>query len=208
MDATHQYTIHPRLKDFPNDRESLLKAHPDITDTICGGLVFATNKRKKSQDPTRSDSHHSDIEARVLILQRASTLPENQYPDTWDFPGGRYETTDASLFDAVAREVLEETGLHVSEIVQYVGTVTWTKGPEYGSRKWGKFCFIVNVAEMEGVADPTAIKVVCAPDEHQRHAWATHDEVKDFNFIGSDKGQIVSDAFGSLSELEESAAEV
>lgn len=33
---------------------------------------------------------------------------------------------------------------------------------------------------MEGVADLTAIKVVCAPDEHQRHAWATHDEVKDF----------------------------
>lgn len=208
MDAARQYTIHPRLKDFPIDRESLLKAYPNITDTICGGLVFANNIRKKCQDPTQSDPHHYDIEARVLVLQRASTLPENQYPDTWDFPGGRYETKDATLFDAVAREVLEETGLHVSEIVQYVGTVTWTKGPEYGSRMWGKFCFIVNVAEIEGVVDPTAIKIVCAPDEHQRYAWATHDEVKDFDFIGSDKGQIISDAFQTLFELDVSAAEL
>ena len=203
MHGAYSYAIHPRLEDFPNDRESLLKANPHITDAACGAFVFISDSNATTPSEPQSPNGHPAAGPRVLILQRASNLPESLCPNTWDFPGGHYETTDACLFDAVAREVLEETGLHVSEIVQHAGTQLWSKGPENGSRKWGKFCFIVKVTEAEGISDTTSIKITCAPKEHDRHAWATLDELKEFNFIGTNGTRVIKEAFKKLQELED-----
>ena len=208
MSTPFRYTINPRLGDFPNDRQSLLQANSDITDTACGAFLFTTtdNTDTRQHGPQPANCQHAPG-PRVLILQRSSSLPLNQSPNTWDFPGGRYEPTDASLFDAVVREVLEETGLHVCEIVQYAGTQRWSRGLEDGSRKWGKFCFIIKVAEAEGISDMTSIKIICAPKEHQRHAWASLEELKDFDFIGTNGSRVIKEAFQRLRELDDTVAE-
>jgi 8-oxo-dGTP diphosphatase len=53
----------------------------------------------------------------VLLAQRANPPQQGR----WSLPGGRVEWGE-SLHDAVLREVLEETGLHV-ELTKYLETV-------------------------------------------------------------------------------------
>lgn len=190
--ANYHYTLDEQVAAFPKIREDLLQAYPEITDTICGGFIFSTK-------PLKAEEHVPESgEPRVLILHRAATLPTNQYPGTWDYPGGRFETSDDNIFDAVAREVHEETGLHVFKFNPFASLVTWTEGPEYGSRKWGKFCFIVEVAEMDKAEDLESLHATYPPDEHQGHAWVTVDELGGYDFIGADKGDSIKAAFSKL----------
>jgi 8-oxo-dGTP diphosphatase len=58
-----------------------------------------------------------DDEGRLLVVRRAHAPGAGQ----WSVPGGRVEPDETDL-DAVRREVLEETGLHVTVGVR-VGTV-------------------------------------------------------------------------------------
>jgi 8-oxo-dGTP pyrophosphatase MutT (NUDIX family) len=187
----------PHLADFPIVREDFREAHPDITDIIVGAFIIAPSATNREKT----------ISPRVLLLRRSMRTPPDQYPGTWDFPGGRFETSDETMVDAVKREVFEETGLHVSQITAFVGISYWTK-PKYPARKWGKFCFIVEAEEQKDVAgfDLKSIPIKLSPDEHDDFYWATEEEVKDgplagngpFVFIGKDGGKLVSQSFSNL----------
>ncbi|KAH6603507.1 nudix domain [Trichoderma cornu-damae] len=61
---------------------------------------------------------------RVLLLRRS---PADSYPLKWEAPGGSVDASDASLLDAAARELWEETGLRESRLHASVGT---TRRPE------------------------------------------------------------------------------
>ena len=138
---------------------------------------------------------------RLLVLQRASTLPINQHPAKWDFPGGRFETSDNSIFDAVAREIWEETGCHLSRILEFAGINTWVKGPEYGSRKWGKFVFLAEVAELEDADELDKVPISLADDEHRAYSWVTEENVGAYDFIGEDQSQMLKEAFRKFEGL-------
>lgn len=43
------------------------------------------------------------------------------------YPGGRCETSDGGLLHMVAREVLEETGIHLFIVLSYAGINYWEK---------------------------------------------------------------------------------
>lgn len=148
----------------------------------------------------------------MLLLQRASSKSEDQWPGTWDFPGGRFETSDADLIAAVQREVFEETGLHVSTLEHFVGITCWNKGPEYGNRKWGKFCFIVEVEEMRDVASGSLgeVSITLSDCEHQDYVWATRDMVESggLEFIGKDGNAIILEAFDVTREASTNTDEV
>ena len=51
----------------------------------------------------------------ILMLKRAAH--ETIYPNIFEIPGGKVEDSDATILDAVKREVLEETGMEVAEVV-------------------------------------------------------------------------------------------
>ncbi|KAL9010022.1 MAG: hypothetical protein Q9173_005006 [Seirophora scorigena] len=53
-------------------------------------------------------------EERILVLKRAAN--EEILPNIWEIPGGKVEDTDATILDAVKREVLEETSLTVTKV--------------------------------------------------------------------------------------------
>ena len=57
-----------------------------------------------------------------LICQR---LPRRAFPHTWEFPGGKVESADRTLQDALIRELREELGIE------------WTDRPSAG-RPWHK----------------------------------------------------------------------
>ena len=93
---------------------------------------------------------------RLLLVQRAAT--ERAFPNLWEVPGGSSEGTDPTVLHSVAREVFEETGLHLTRFVRQVG-----KGVEFTSssnivdengvlkprRVFLKLTFAIEVAELE-----------------------------------------------------------
>ncbi|KAF2433567.1 hypothetical protein EJ08DRAFT_570290, partial [Tothia fuscella] len=105
---------------------------------------------------------------RVLLVQRSSQ--EKSYKSYWEIPGGSCEFTDASILHAAAREVFEETGLHVSHFRCQLGEgLHFETGPTVKRKQWMKFTFDVEVEEAE---------VPLNPEEHQKWVWAMEEEVK------------------------------
>lgn len=51
----------------------------------------------------------------ILLLKRAAH--EKHYPDIFEIPGGKIEDSDPTVLDAVKREIFEETGLEVFEVI-------------------------------------------------------------------------------------------
>lgn len=139
----------------------------------------------------------------MLLLQRAWT---DSYGGYWDFPGGSIEpSSDATLLDGVVREVLEETGFHVSRIRELVRVDAWVMNTHMGTRrKVAKYSFIVDVHEAAASSlsagdewesasgsesDHDSVvttqqtlhwedQVQLAEAEHQRYVWATEEEVE------------------------------
>ncbi|KAL4862408.1 NUDIX hydrolase domain-like protein [Aspergillus spectabilis] len=194
------YTVDPKLSLFPTSRSDLQISYPDITDTICGAFIFADAPANPQGDCDGARNDHEDNShaldpdsqlrgTRVLILRRASSLPLSQHPNLWDFPGGRFEVTDPDIFEAVAREVREETGLQVTHFAGFVGISTWTKGESFPGRKWGKLCFIVKVKEMQDGTGTESVPIRCSPSEHQASAWATKEQLSQFQFIDNNSTQ-------------------
>ncbi|WP_156724858.1 NUDIX hydrolase [Streptomyces apocyni] len=56
------------------------------------------------------------------------------FPDTWDIVGGHVEPGE-TLLDALAREVTEETGWHLTRVRRFLGVVTWTGDDGGGVRR-------------------------------------------------------------------------
>ena len=200
---TFSFSLAPTLSLFPTSREALNVAYPEITDLIVGALIFSLKPLSKEALKTTTAPQQRP---RLLVLQRASTLPINQYPAKWDFPGGRFETSDNSIFDAVAREIWEETGCHLSRILEFAGINRWVKGPVYGSRKWGKFVFLADVAELEDTDELDKVPIGLADDEHQAYSWVTEEEVDAYDFIGEDQSQMLKEAFRKFEALQTSGA--
>ncbi|PSR21751.1 MAG: DNA mismatch repair protein MutT [Sulfobacillus acidophilus] len=67
----------------------------------------------------------------VLMLLRR---PDDFLPNLWEIPGGHVDPGE-SLHEALARELCEETGLHLSQVVRYVNQYDYAG--EFGlTRQW------------------------------------------------------------------------
>lgn len=161
------YTLASHLQYFNTPLAEFTAARPEFESFGVGGYIF---------------SHDESATPRVLLLQRALT---DSMPGCWECPGGSYEPgIDGTLLDAVAREVLEETGLHVSRVVELVAVDTWTHTRRNGSKfRIAKYSFIVEVYESVRQSDT---QPVCSEDmpvqlmasEHQAFDWATEEDVR------------------------------
>lgn len=92
----------------------------------------------------------------VLIVQRVAT----------DFMGGIYELPSGKVDEgedletALVREVAEETGLKVTEIIQHLGNFDYTSKSGKTTRQ---FNFLVKVESLD--------KITLNAEEHSAHAW-------------------------------------
>ncbi|MCJ1312926.1 hypothetical protein MMC25_006602 [Agyrium rufum] len=143
-----------------------------------------SSSSSSSSSATLSNPPAGNPTPKILLVQRAST--ETGFPNKWEVPGGSAEVSDGSIFATVARETLEETGLHVTKIVREVG-------PEGAGERGRKFMirtkrcvkrtFEVRVREIESLKRSTGtdsttrsiqqsdVPVILDPLEHQRYAW-------------------------------------
>ncbi|MCJ1264280.1 hypothetical protein MMC22_004151 [Lobaria immixta] len=147
------------------------KARPKYDMLAVGACIFA---------PITTDHP----KPRILLIQRAAT--ERAFPNLWEVPGGSAEYSDPSILHSVARETFEETGLRLTRLVRQVGDgITFSTR---GNKNWIKLSFEIEVAELHGVPIPKAaegdvsepVSIKLDPQEHQKHAWVTEDELKQY----------------------------
>ena len=63
---------------------------------------------------------------RILLLKRRAD--EQHYPNVYEIPGGKVESSDADVMAAIIREVSEESSLTVTKVVKallYHGVKIW-----------------------------------------------------------------------------------
>jgi 8-oxo-dGTP pyrophosphatase MutT (NUDIX family) len=110
---------------------------------------------------------------RLLLVQRSA---HDSMPSLWECPGGACDAEDESILHAAAREVWEETGLHVKRFNRQVGT-----GNEFMNRRGMrifKVAFEVQVEEVD-TAEATGLETVAVkldPNEHQNWIWVSEED--------------------------------
>lgn len=125
---------------------------------------------------------------RVLLVQRSAT--ETAFPNLWEGPGGGAEPSDPTILHSVAREVFEETGLHLTRFTRQVGNGVEFKGRR--KEQWQKLSFVIEVAEIPPLdshhqpahenGDAEArdhIGITLDPAEHQAYKWATEEQIRE-----------------------------
>lgn len=124
--------------------------------TVLPSDVYAALAREAEADSVQQLVVGAVIEdhARILILKRPAT---DFMGGIWELPSGKVENSE-SLGQSLAREVLEETGLTVTDITASLGSFDYTSGSGKRSRQ---FNFVVDVAAPEPVS----------LTEHDAYAW-------------------------------------
>ncbi|KAJ5256758.1 hypothetical protein N7478_012862 [Penicillium angulare] len=169
---TSSYTVAPHLEYFNVPLSDFTAARPEFEAFGIGGYIFSQNVKPTSPP-------------RILLLQRALT---DSMPGCWEGPGGASEPEeDRTLLDGVVREVLEESGLHVSRIVELVAIDSWVHKRRDGQTiHIAKYSFIVDVHEafhesLRGdshVVHYDEIPVQLEASEHRAFAWAVEEDVQ------------------------------
>jgi 8-oxo-dGTP diphosphatase len=98
---------------------------------------------------------------RVFVARRSDDA--GLLPGIWDLPGGHVEASEPGL-DALAREVFEETGWHVTGEPHFLDVCDWDAVVDGSSRLYRELDFVVDVA-----GDLSRPRL--APAEHVDHRW-------------------------------------
>lgn len=120
--------------------------------------------------------------ASILVLQR---LEDDSYPGMYEVPGGEVETNE-EITEAITRELKEETGLEVSELISYLNSFDYRTSSGNLTRQ---FNFLVRTFDVDVKWHP----------EHQRYKWITE---KDLESIPMTKEMLtcISNAFKKIQE--------
>lgn len=177
------YTIAPHLSYFNIPLADFAAARPEFESFGVGGYIFSEDAEAEADRPSEPASPSPP---RILLIQRALT---DSMPGCWEGPGGASEPgEDITLLDGVAREVLEETGLHVFRVVELVDVDCWTHTRRNGEKlRIAKYSFIVEVYEavrqtsqgMQRSVPREEIPVQLVESEHRAFDWATEEDVRD-----------------------------
>ncbi|KAJ5297305.1 hypothetical protein PENANT_c005G04266 [Penicillium antarcticum] len=155
------YSVAPHLKYFAVRFADFADARPEFDAFGVGAYIFSGD--------------------RVLLLQRALT---DSMPGCWEGPGGASEPQDdGTLLDGVVREVLEESGLHVTRILELVAVDCWEHHRRSGGKmRIAKYSFFVEVRETRNSLgeqlSPLEVPVQLADTEHHAFEWATEEDVR------------------------------
>ncbi|KAJ6105031.1 hypothetical protein N7486_003720 [Penicillium sp. IBT 16267x] len=173
------YTVAPHLAYFDILSAEFTASRPEFEGFGVGGFIFSQHANATGYESQPASP------PRTLLLKRALT---DSMPGCWEGPGGSHEAEeDGTLLDGVVREVLEETGLHVSRIVELVAADGWTHKRREDGRfiRIVKYSFIVEVheamREVSGVSQMVHhddLPVVLEVGAHDAFEWATEEDVQ------------------------------
>jgi len=148
---------------------------------VIGALIFD----KRSSEPRK-----------VLLLKRAAH--EKHYPNIFEIPGGNVEDTDATIRDAVVREVLEETGLQVLEITAAVRPFTYSMEKKVADEKTGEVSGVSRTSlQFNFVCEVMGFDFKVSADEHSEGRFVAKGEVAELN-ITEQMRVVLEEAFAKM----------
>ncbi|KAK1149722.1 hypothetical protein N8T08_005276 [Aspergillus melleus] len=198
------YTYSPHLHQYALPLSTFRASNPQHTHFVVGGVIYSSTCQNTTPYPPNTNNPPTNPKStpnpptRVLLLQRSQ---HDSLPGFWEGPGGLCEVTDDSILAGAAREVYEESGLHVSRFVDLIAVDEWTRVKSDEVIRAAKFTFLVEVEEAEAVGWEERVKL--EQDEHEEFVWATEEEVKygvegngsRLRFVG-DQGKTLLRGFG------------
>ena len=197
--------------------ESWLSSHQVYQGLVISAFIFAYRSRPSAsaEHGAATNNNINNRQPYLLLIQRAE---EDTFPHFWEIPGGSVEQTDSTILDAVAREVLEETGLRLTRLVEQIGEglLMWSRR----SVPFLRLAFEIEVAEIPARMTLTHIQpsghreaddsdsgtvhdipVKLNPEEHQNYEWVTEDdlingkETGKYTFVSERLYQVLLDGF-------------
>ena len=195
-----KYEISPDLTKFEISPSEYLHNHADNPNVLVVGACIIA---KPKSTPTGDKPH-------LLLVQRAAT--ERGFPNFWEVPGGSAEQRDATVLDALVREVNEEAGMVIKKFVRLVEpAMQFTTRKGKWTKLWVKLSFLVEVDEEKVGLDGTLFehsevsnvgrvmtdrvvgfpKVKLNPEEHQKYLWLTKDDIEKCEKSGSGHPTII-----------------
>jgi len=133
---------------------------------------------------------------KVLLLKRAAH--EEYYPNIFEIPGGNVEDTDATIRDAVIREVLEETGLDVKEITAAVRPFNYSMEKKVVDEETGEVSGVSRTSlQLNFVCEVTGFDFEVNADEHSEGRFVARGEVKELN-VTEQMRAVVEEAFAEM----------
>ncbi|RDW70521.1 NUDIX hydrolase [Aspergillus mulundensis] len=201
MPSQPNYTLAPHLAPFAVPLPQFRAINDQYAHFVGGALIFS--RTVPCTPENQEEREDAKTLLRILLLQRSY---EDSYGGQWEGPGGSIDPDDANILDGVAREVLEESGLHVSRFVELAGKEEWVRQRPDRADLVVKFTFIVEVHEAkpavstrDGEGDGNGVPadtlanggvapalerrweemVSLDPAEHRDFKWVTEEEVRE-----------------------------
>lgn len=116
------------------------------------------------------------IEPRAL-LQGASNGSQEGYCDTG--PGGCVGIGDATLQEAIHREVMTSTGLRLFKIVDKLSVKHWSRSSHSEQREWIEFPYVINISESgKDIPPADSGRASSLTNQMEGVVWATEAEIR------------------------------
>ena len=129
---------------------------------------------------------------KILLLKRSPA--EKLFSHHWEIPGGKVDDTDKTIWDALKREVNEETGLCIkeSDITNAEKGFDWVLGEDVNddTEMALELNFMVESEEL-----PDEVKL--DPEEHLESCWADERDIAGLKMTPEMRG-VVENAFACL----------
>ena len=129
---------------------------------------------------------------RILLLKRAPHEP--YFPNVFELPSGKVDPNDPTLKYALAREVQEETGLDVTEVLAELKPMIY-RTEKTVIDDTGREAFISKTAiQLNYVVSVSSGEVKLSADEHSESYWATEEDLGKLD-ITTEMRAVIQEAF-------------
>ena len=118
----------------------------------------------------------------ILMLKRAAD--EEFYPNKFEIPGGKVKETDPFVRAAVKREVYEETGMVIKDIIGFVRPFEYTM--EKNVVEGGEERSVSHTSlQLNYICEVADIMLVVDPKEHSEGSFAALSKVRHMEMTGA-----------------------
>ncbi|KAL8696599.1 MAG: hypothetical protein Q9224_002712 [Gallowayella concinna] len=112
----------------------------------------------------------------ILMLKRAAH--EKIYPNIFEIPGGKVEDSDATILDAVKREVFEEAGMEVKKVIGSVKAFDYALEKKIVNDESGESSVRYTSLQLNFICEVVKQKLTVNPEEHSEGKFFSSSEIK------------------------------
>ena len=128
----------------------------------------------------------------ILLLKRASHEP--YFPNVFELPSGKADPNDPTLEYALAREVQEETGLNVTEVLAELKPMIYVTEKTVTDDTGLRSIVSKSAIQLNYVVSVSGGEVKLSADEHSDSYWATEEDLGKLD-ITSEMRAVIQEAF-------------